>query len=210
MTNKPQTSGQGIFCETRKYYTFATDFTLKDAPLRRWVNEEEQMRNFRAESGKPFRGIKFSEPPRISFDRKGRCGAVLDADPITLGIWLVSDRLKALFERIDPDPEAFVFQRVDVDYSNFPEPGPGFSFCYFMRELDCIDEEKSTLRYYDNVPGVKGYRALLDVKMRRETVGSAHAFRLKYATLKLIVDDLIVDAVKAEGIRGFDFTPIQK
>lgn len=210
MANKAQTSGQGIFAEDRKYYTFATDFNLKHAPLRQWVNEQEQMKAYFPDSTKPFGGLEFFEPPRIRFETKGRRGPVLDADPVTVGIWLVSDRLKALFERIDPDPEAFVFQRVDVDYSNFLEPGPGFWFCYFMRELDCVDEPRSELRYYDNVPGVKAYRALLDVRMRQEVVGSAHAFRLKYATMKLIVDDLIVDAVKAERIRGFDFTPIQK
>ncbi|MBY6243933.1 DUF1629 domain-containing protein [Methylosinus sp. Sm6] len=194
--------------QIRKYYTFATDFALKDTPFREWVNEQEQMIEFFPDSSKPFRGINFSKPPRIKFDRKGRRGPVRDAYPVTLGIWLVSDRLKVLFERIDA--EAFVFQRAEVDYSNFPEPGPDFWFCYFMRELDCIDEEASRLRYYDNVPGVKAYEDLTDVKMLPAVVGSAHAFRLKYATSKLIVDDVIVDAVNAENIQGFKFTPIQK
>ena len=51
---------------------------------------------------------------------------------------------------------------------------------------------------------------LIDVKMRPDFVGSAHAFRLKYASLMLIVDDIVVDALKAEKIRGFSFEPIQK
>jgi Zn-finger nucleic acid-binding protein len=209
-TKGSQTQASAPAKGVRKYFTFAPDFALRSAPLREWVNENEQMKGFRPASSKPFGGIDFSEPPQIRFDRKGRRGTVIDASPITLGIWLVSDRLKALFERLDPDPQAFSFQRAQVDYSNFPEPGPGFWFCYFMRELDCVDEERSDLRYYDNAPGIKAYRALVDVKMRPEVIGSARAFRLTFADLTEIVDDVIVDAIKAEKIRGFEFTPIQK
>jgi hypothetical protein len=132
-----------------------------------------------------------------------------DAAPVApSATWLVSDRLKTLLERIDS--EAFVFQQSKVDYSNFPQPGPDFWFCYFMRQLDCVDEEHSVIRYYDNVPGVKAYDALLDVRMRPEVVGSAHAFRLKYANSKSIIDDVIVAAIEAENILGIEFKPIQK
>ena len=78
-----------------------------------------------------------------------------------LGIWLVADRVKTLFERIDP--EAFAFVRAEVDYSNFDKLGPGFWFCDVIRMLDCVDEERSRLTYYDNVP-FKAYKALIDVK----------------------------------------------
>ncbi|WP_420969190.1 imm11 family protein [Bradyrhizobium sp. B120] len=210
--SKKGPQNQGIPATSdRKYFTFATDFTQRSAPFAEWVNEEQQMEDFRPAPRKPFRGIgRFSQPPQIRFDRKGRRGAVLDAYPVTLGFWMVSDRLKALFERLDPDPQAFVFQLVEVDYSNFPEPGPGCWFCYFMRELDCVDEERSELTYYDNIPAIKAYRALVDVKMRPDVIGSAHAFRLKFADMQSIVDDLIVDVVTTEKIRGFAFTPIQK
>jgi hypothetical protein len=108
------------------------------------------------------------------------------------------------------DSEAFIFRQVEVDYSNFPEPGPVRWFCYIMRTLDCVDEEHSVIRYQQDPPGIKAYEALIDIKMKSELVASAHAFRLRYARSKLIVDDVIVDALNAEGIAGFRFKPIQK
>ena len=208
MTEDVNNDAQATHTGERKYYTLVYDFSLSSAPSREWVNEREQMKGFHPRSSEPFGGLRFSESPQIKFDRKGRRGVLLDAAPITLGTWLVSDRLKAIFERLDP--EACVFQRIDVDYSNFPQPGPGYWFCYFMRELDCVDEERSVLAYYDNIPEIKAYRHLIDVRMKAEAVGSAHAFRLKYATLKLIVDDVVVACLTAEKICGFEFKPIQK
>jgi hypothetical protein len=202
--------GGGVSAGPRKYYSLSIDFKVAGlSPMRDWVNQNEQMKSHYPDARKAFCGLQFSEPPRIKFDRKGRRSALLDADTSGLSAtWLVSDRLKGLFERIDR--EAFVFQRAEVDYSNFPEPGAGYWFCYFMRELDCVDEEHSVIRYFDNVPGIKAYDALLDIKMRPEVVGSAHAFRLKYDNSRSIVDDVIVAAVKVEKIRGFEFKPIQR
>ncbi len=206
----PDDRHEGTPAAERKYYTLDIDFKVAGAsPMREWVSKREQMKGYHSDPSKPFRGLRFSELPQIRFDRKGRRGALPDADGAgPSSTWLVSDRLKALLERIDP--EAFVFQQVTVDYSNFPAPGPGYWFCYFMRELDCVDEDHSVIRYFDNVPGVKAYDALLDVRMRPEVVGSAHAFRLKYDNSTSIVDDVIVSALKAEKIRGFEFRPIQR
>jgi hypothetical protein len=191
----------------RRYFTLEVDFNLSLAPFVTWWNKTEQMKGFYPESSKSFGGLRFYEPPQIKFEPKGRRGTLRDAYP-TFFDWLVSDRLKTILERIDP--QACAFQRVDVDYSELPEPGPGYWFCYFIRELDCLDEERSVIAYYDNVPGVKAYRYLADVRMKPAAVGSAHAFRLKYATGKSIVDDVLVDAMKAEKIRGFVYQPIQK
>src|SRR4051794_17571044 len=179
---------EGVPTGPRKYYALDFDFRVAGAsPMRDWVNKSEQMKGYYPDSRKPFCGLQFSEPPRIKFDRKGRRGALPDADMSGLSAtWLVSDRLKKLLERVDE--EACVFQQATVDYSNFPEPGTGYWFCYFMRELDCVDEEHSVIRYFDNVPGVKAYEALLDVRMRSEVVGLAHAFRLKYDDSTVIVD----------------------
>jgi len=193
----------------RKYYTLNPDFSTDSAPVPKWVNKEEQSKSLNLDpdnSNKPFHGFQFSEPPQIKFDRKGHRGPFEDATPMTLGIWFVSERLKTLFEQLDP--EVFVFQKVDVDYSNFPEPGPNYWFCYIMRVLDCVDEEHSEIVYQPEITW-KVYTGLIDIKMRPEVVGSVHAFRLKYASLKLIVDDLVVDTLKQNHIRGFAFKPIQ-
>ncbi|WP_441516916.1 imm11 family protein [Bradyrhizobium sp. 2TAF24] len=193
----------------RRHFSLEVDFNIANKkPVRQWVNEAAQSVGFRPDRSLPFRGYRFSEPPQIRYDRKGRRGAIPDADPITLGIWLISDRLKRLFERVDS--AAFGFQRVVVDYSNFPEPGPDRWFCYITRVLDCVDEEHSVVRYQDHLTGIRAYAALIDVRMKPEVVGMAHAFRLKYADSKLIVDDVMVDAMSANDISGFEYQPIQK
>ncbi|MGQ0682920.1 imm11 family protein [Bradyrhizobium sp.] len=191
----------------RKYFQLDVDFGFPSAPQRIWVNEKKIRENFRSDPHKPFRGLTLSEPPKIAFDRKKRRGALRDADTIMLGIWLVSDRLKNLLERIDP--EAFAFERAEVDYSNFDEPGPAFWFCDIVRMLDCVDEENSVIRYQEDISWTN-YLALIDVRMKPEIVGAAHAFRLTKSTLIQIVDDVIVKAAKAEKIRGFRFTNIQQ
>jgi hypothetical protein len=205
VTDQSQAAHPGV----RKYFILETDFSVANtSPVRSWINEAEQMVGFYPDASKPFHGLTFTELPKIRFERKGRQGALRDAAPVTLGIWLISDRVRQMVEKLDPD--AFVFQKVDVDYSNFPEPGPARWFCYIMRSLDCVDEERSVIRYQQDPPGIKAYEALIDIKMKPEIVGSAHAFRLRYARSKLIVDDVIVDALNAERITGFKFKPIQK
>lgn len=203
-----RTSGtEASASDERRYFQLDVDLGFAGAPQRIWVNEKKIREKFYPDSAKPFRGLIFSEPPKIAFDRRKRRGSLRDADTIMLGIWLVSDRLKELFERIDS--EAFAFLRVEVDYSNFDEPGPGFWFCDIVRMLDCVDETNSIIRYQEGISW-KNYIHLIDVKMVPELVGSAHAFRLKYSTLKQIVDDVVVNAVKAEKIRGLRFIDIQQ
>ncbi|MGJ4932235.1 imm11 family protein [Bradyrhizobium sp. HKCCYLS2038] len=192
----------------RKYYTLEIDYAgASRLAIHQWVNKSEQMKGFHPAHEQPFRGLRFAEPPQIEFVRSRKLSALRDAESVTLGIWLISDRLKNLIEQLDA--EAFVFQPVIVDYSRFPEAGPAYWFVYIMRTLDCVDEERSVIRYQDDPPGIKNYLGLGDVRMRPEVVGSAHAFRLIYATTRLIVDDIIVDALRAEKIRGFRFQPIQ-
>ncbi|CAL80514.1 conserved hypothetical protein [Bradyrhizobium sp. ORS 278] len=193
----------------RKYFALKPDFNATaKAPGHQWLNRTEQMVGFYPHPDQPFRGIRFSKPPRIRFDRKRGRTTLRDAAPFALSSWLITDRLKLLFERLDP--EAFVFQKVEVDYSNFPEAGPDYWLVYFMRMLDCVDEEHSIIAYQDDLPGVKNYLGLIDVSMRPDIVGEAHAFRLIYADSTLIVDDIVVAALKAEQIQGFEFEPIQK
>jgi hypothetical protein len=191
----------------RTYHELGVNFGLPESPLQVWLNEDHLRKGFLADSSKNFLGLIFSEPPRIAFDREERPGPLLDAYPIMLGIWLVSDRLKALFERIDPD--SFAFVQAEVDYSNFEEPGPGFWFCDIVRTLDCVDEKNSKILYHENVSQTS-YRRLIDVKMLTEAIGTAHAFRLKKQSHTQIVDDLIADAIKYEDIKGFRFVTIQQ
>jgi hypothetical protein len=191
----------------RKYFELRVDMGLDTAPWRIWVNEATLTKGFQPRADMPFRGLQFSEPPKIAFERQNRRDQLLDAYPIWTASWLVSDRLKLLFERVDA--EAFAFERAEVDHSNFSELGPAYWFCYIVRMLDCVDEEHSKIHYQDDIP-FKNYLELVDIKMKPDVIGSARAFRLKYASLKNIVDDVLVTLMKKEGIRGFRFVNIQR
>jgi hypothetical protein len=191
----------------RKYYQLDIDMGLPDAPLQVWVNEKRLRENFLADRNQPFLGLVFSESPKIAFDREDRRGQLRDVYFMMLGIWLVADRVKSLFESIDSD--AFAFVKADVDYRNFDKLGHGFWFCDLVRVLDCIDEQKSALTYQENV-SFKVYQSLIDVRVLPDVVGGAHAFRLKKAFHKQIVDDVFVDAINAEKITGFRFIKIQR
>lgn len=103
---------------------------------------------------------------------------------------------------IQLDPTAFAFARAEVDNSNFDGAGPGFWFCGAVRRLDCIDEERSQVTHYEDV-SFKVYKILIDVKVRRDTVGEARVFRLTHASLIQIADDVVVDALRSEKSKDF-------
>src|SRR5262245_8117189 len=91
----------------RRYFELNVDFGLPTFPSVDWVNESTLRIGFRAQEDKPFRGLQFSEPPQIAVERKSRRGPLRDAYSVDLGIWLVSDRVRSLFERMDATAFAF-------------------------------------------------------------------------------------------------------
>ncbi len=175
--------------------------SFSGAPLAIWKNERKLRHGLRWDHTKPFGSLAFSELPEIGFDRWNRNGPLRDAYPMMLDIWLVSDRVRALFERLDP--QAFAFAPAEVDYSNFEKPGPAFWLCHIVRQLDCVNEEASFINYHR-----RQYLSLLKAQMRPEIVGSAHAFFLQRSVSMKIVDDVIVNSIKAENITGFHITAI--
>ncbi len=77
------------------------------------------------------------------------------------------------------------------------------------RELDCVDEANSKIYYQEGIER-KNYLALVELKMKPEAVGNAHGFRLLYARMKEIIDDVLLDAMRSEKISGFEYKPLQK
>jgi hypothetical protein len=64
---------EGAPAGPRKYFELPVDFKVANAsPSQRWVNQKEQMKGYHPDANKPFRGLQFSEPPRIEFDRKSK------------------------------------------------------------------------------------------------------------------------------------------
>jgi hypothetical protein len=191
----------------RKYFEVIPDVGLSGPPLV-WVNESTIMSaTGLPDQLSPFYGHKFVETPKITFDRRAKRGKLVDVYIYAFNLWWVSDRLKQALERVDPG--AFAFLPTEVDYGHFPEPGPAYWLCDPVRRLDCIDDDHSEFTLQSQVD-FKAYRALIDIKMRPEVVGDAHAFRLVHGGARLVVDDILVNALKTEKIRAWHFDAIQK
>ncbi len=192
--------------QERKYFEIYPDMNLSSAPPLVWVNEREMKGDYRSDACLPFWGLPLADIPQITFDQRKKRGKLIDAWPV-FGMWFVSDRLKQLLEQLDP--QAFEFAATQVDYSKFEEPGPAYWLCNLVRQLDCIDDEKSKFTLYNEVD-FKAYKALINIKMHAEVVGDAHAFRLVHKNSTWIVDDVFLQAMTAAKIRAWRFAPIQQ
>lgn len=191
----------------RQYFQLKPDMSLAAKPWYVWVNEEEMRKGVSTDRNLPFGGLHMDPPPKFYFDKKVAPRKLRDAYIVHVGMWMVSERLRDLLKNIDS--EAFVFSPVDIDYSNFDEPGPRFWLCDVVRFLDCVDERRSKIKYQEGIP-MKNYLRLIDVTMDPEKIGEAHVFRLKYAVLKQIVDDVFVEYMVKEKIKGFSFLSIKQ
>jgi hypothetical protein len=192
----------------REYFEVFPHGGLSGSPPLVWVNEETVMSATGLTNRLlPFYGLKFVETPKITFDRRTKRGKLVDVYFFGFNLWWVSDRLKQALERVDPG--GFAFVAIEVDYSKFPEPGPTYWLCDPVRRLDGIDDEHSEFTLQSQVD-FKAYDALIDIKMRPEVVGNAHAFRLAHGGDRLIVDDILVNALKTEKILAWRFKPLQK
>ncbi len=117
------------------------------------------------------------------------------------GYWLVSERLKNVFEQVDPS--AFVF--VECDYRlQDGSPGPRLFLCDVVRVLDALDEQKSklTIEVSDEFVGGKYYNFAggISLVFRAEVVGDAHVFRTPYSGNYVVCDGVLRAAVQAAGI----------
>ncbi|MHB0768801.1 imm11 family protein [Bradyrhizobium sp. 5.13L] len=130
--------------------------------------------------------------------------------------WLISDRAKAVFERIDP--EAFVFVPCDVRVRQGSYRGPNYWLCDVVRVLDALDEAKSSVRigvrddvrYIDH--GQKYYELISDYKLvfREAAIGNAHIFRMAYKCLTVICDQEFKDACKSAGLKRIKIDDVSK
>lgn len=154
------------------------------------------------------RGYKgcYSVPPRFVFGRKK--GPMPRDIEEYAGHWLVSDRMKAALEQVDP--EGFDFAACDIRLKN-GEPGPRYWLCDVMRVLDAVDEANSTVQLCNrpSEPKLYGLAGPHSLNFRTDVVGSAHAFRLKFFMPYVVVDDLVKATCKEAGIRGTRFVDVR-
>ncbi|MHB9878999.1 imm11 family protein [Pacificimonas sp. ICDLI1SI03] len=127
--------------------------------------------------------------------------------------FVASERFKNIITNIDPDG---VQTWSAVTKMKNGRDGPPYWILQPTRRLDCVDEERSDIQYTgqareitngEMVPTL-GYSELNNVFMNEAKVGNAHIFQLLLKTGK-IVDEAIVDAYRAAGLKGALFTPLQ-
>ncbi|WFU83769.1 DUF1629 domain-containing protein [Bradyrhizobium sp. CIAT3101] len=153
----------------------------------------------------------YPEPPRFLFDKK------IGVAPLDMELfhyyWLVSDRMKVLFEAVDPTGFAFVACDIRVPQGHYT--GPPYWLCNVVRVLDAVDETRSRLKvgivddpmYRDF--GLKYYSTLVPggakLVFRENVVASAHVFRMAHMDATIICDQVLKDACKTAGVKGILF-----
>lgn len=125
---------------------------------------------------------------------------------IKAGIWIITDPLKRIFERVDPQGFAFA----DCDYL-LPDgsPGPRRYLCAVVRMLDALDVPASRVKVKpewdfvaereDKVYSVLGGGSLV---FRPEIVGDAHVFIQDRLGTGPICDRVMFDALTAAKLDG--------
>jgi hypothetical protein len=157
----------------------------------------------------------YPEPPRFLFDKKiGRAPRDLELSHY----WLISDRMKAVFEAVDH--AGFAFTPCDVRLGKGRYDGPNYWLCDVLRVLDAVDESQSRLKVgivedpkYRNF-GMKYYSILVEggakLVFREEAIGSAHVFRVAHMDATIISDQVLKDACKTAGVGGIRFRDASK
>ncbi|WP_157803311.1 DUF1629 domain-containing protein [Brucella pituitosa] len=208
-TNPKTQSSSG----NRKFYEFGPDLT-GGGPGHglEFVNEEKLLTPPRiivqpAEGGFPV----LKEKPHIAYYSE-LGDAPRDLEGGMSGYWFISERLKEIFEKVDPDGFAFA----ECDYT-LPDGsiGPKHYLCDVIRTLDALDEETSVMNaptIYPTGEKVYDFTGKTSLQFREQIVKSAHVFRLEYLKPLTICDSLLFDACgsapKLTGIRFRDVTKL--
>jgi hypothetical protein len=191
--------------KARKFYIVSLDYRTRSAPGWRMENLarlEGGRRGLSPPVGQ--RGfVQYPEPPRLLIDKSlGRAPRDFE---IYHGYWLVSDRMKSVLEKIDPEAVAFV--KCETHYGD-GRAGPVSWLCDVLRILDAVDEEKSRLKIQRDPQDRKWYSFLggANLFFREEIVGSTHIFRLRYSSSTIICDESFKAACKEASLKGIGFS----
>lgn len=192
----------------RRFYKMGPDFRVGGRPGF-WVEDESIFPPYRE------RRLPASTPhvPYVFDKSDGRPPYDLE---LCYHWWLISNRTKAVFERLDP--EAFVFVPCDVRIPHGRYDGPNYWLCDVARVLDALDESQSRLRigirndvrFIDH--GKKYYEFSYSDKLvfREDAIGNAHIFRMAHADAAIICDQELKDACKSAGLKRIWFQDVSK
>lgn len=191
----------------RRYYGMGPDYSLGGRPGYR-LEDESILPPYEV-----FRLPASTAPAPFVFDKS------LGSLPYDLELyynwWLISDRTKAVFERLDP--EAFVFVPCHVRVPNGIYRGSDYWLCDVVRVLDALDELQSSLiiRIEDDTRslnfGKKVYLTMGSKLVFTEAeIGKAHIFRMAHSEAEVICDQEMKDACRSAGLRRIRFRDVAK
>lgn len=140
------------------------------------------------------------ETPRLVYDPK-RGPPPEDLEGGLSGYWLVSERLRDVFQEVDPEG----FEFVECDYRlQDGSKGPRYFLCDVVRTLDALDEENSklTIEISKDFPEGKFYDFAggSSITFKRNIVGTAHVFHTPYSGDLVFCDETLRNNVKKKGI----------
>ncbi len=146
----------------------------------------------------------YPEKPRVVIGKR-RSGPPPSDIELYDSYWLISDRLKSLFEKIDPS--AFAFQACDVKLRD-GSPGPVYWLCDVIRVLEAFGESTlQDIRRYRETTGLKyrGFSGDKTLIFNETIIGDSHIFRTPYSSGNVFCDQVMKDACKEAGIKGIQF-----
>jgi hypothetical protein len=142
----------------------------------------------------------YPEKPRVVIGRRRKGPPPSDIE-LYHSYWLISDRLKALFESLDP--QAFAFQACDVTLRD-GAPGPAHWLCDVVRVLEAFDEPtvQKINKNRSLFPFLRHDRVLV---FDETAIGEARVFRTPQWLSDVFCDQAVKDACKAAGMKGLRF-----
>jgi len=150
---------------------------------------------------------EYPEKPQVVIGKRRKGPPPSDIE-LFHSYWLVSDRLKLLFESVDSS--AFAFQACNVTLRDGSR-GPMYWLCDVIRVLEAFGQPTvQELRTNRNrFPSLRNQRALL---FDETVIGDSHVFRTPYWP-DVFCDQSVKDVCRAAGMKGLRFvdcTPKRK
>jgi hypothetical protein len=147
----------------------------------------------------------YTEKPRVVIGKR-KSGPPPSDIELYHSYWLISDRLKSVFEAVDPP--AFAFQACDVKLRD-GSPGPVYWLCDVVRVLEAFGEPTlQEIQRYRQRTGLR-YRGFLIIRetlvFNESNIGNSHIFRTPYSYDDVFCDQTMKDACKTAGIKGVKF-----
>jgi len=146
----------------------------------------------------------YPEKPRVVIGKR-KSGPPPSDIELYSAYWLISDRLKSVFE--STDPRAFAFQACDVELRD-GSPGPAYWLCDVIRILDAFrDETLREIRDFRAKTGSKyfGFLGKRDLVFNEPIIGDSHIFLTPYSAANRFCDQALKDACEKAAIKGVRF-----